>query len=406
MKKKVVIIGAGFGGLRTLYNLEKHKDRFDFTVINKTNYSLERPALPEVAIEGKPVNKTQIKIKDYLERKGINFKLSEVKKINPEKNEVELDGETISYDYLVIATGAIKDYDAIKGYREYGYSVCDDREAVRLYERLKNFDGGNVVVGAARSYFGHTVDAPDLKAPCEGPVGEVMFMIDHKLRKEGKREKSSINVFTPGEVFFEDVGDNARNSIAKIMEERGIKLHTSKELVEITDKEVIFKDGSSLPADLAIIIPPYKAPEFIANSGLGDDKGWVPTDKTMKHINYDNIYAVGDVNALAQPKLGHIAIMEADIASSAIEKQEGLTDEIKPFKPEVFCIMNMGGFEATLILSNALYDNEYDIAWHSPIAKLMKISFDEEYYYAHGKLPPDFMLEVSKYLIEKMFGGA
>ena len=51
MKKKVVIIGAGFGGLRTIYNLEKHKDRFDFTVINKTDYSLERPALPEVAIE-------------------------------------------------------------------------------------------------------------------------------------------------------------------------------------------------------------------------------------------------------------------------------------------------------------------------------------------------------------------
>ncbi len=405
MKKKIVIIGAGFGGLRTLYNLEKHKNRFDFTVINKTDYSLERPALPEVAIEGKPVRKTQIKIKDYLKRRGINFKLGEVQKINPEKNEVVVDSETIPYDYLIIAPGAIKDYDAIKGYREYGYSVCDDKEAVKLYERLKNFEGGSVVIGAARSYFSNMVDVPALKAPCEGPVGEVMFMIYHKLRKEGKREKSSINVFTPGKVFFEDVGDNARNTVAKIMEERGIKLHTNKELVGITDKEVIFKDGSSLPANLAIIIPPYKAPDFIANSGLGDDMGWVPTDKTMKHITYDNIYAVGDINALAQPKLGHIAIIQADVASSAIEKQEGLTDEIKPFKPEVFCIMNMGGFEAILILSNALYENEYDIAWHSPIAKLMKISFDEEYYYAHGKLPPDFMLEIFKHLIEKMFGG-
>ncbi len=405
MKKKVVIIGAGFGGLRTLYNLEKHKDRFDFTVINKTDYSLERPSLPEVAFEGKPVKKTQIKIKDYLEKKGINFKLGEVKKINPEKNEVEVDGETIPYDYLVIATGAIKDYDAIKGYREYGYSVCDDREAVRLHERLKTFEVGNVVVGAARSYFGHMVDAPNLKAPCEGPVGEAMFMMDYRLRKERKREKSSINVFTPGEVFFEDVGDNARGVVAKLMEQRGIKLHTSKELVEITDKEVIFKDGSSLPADLAIIIPPYKAPDFIAESGLGDDRGWVPTDKTMKHLNYDNVYAVGDVNALAQPKLGHIAVLEADVASSAIEKQEGLRDEIKPFKPEVFCIMNMGGFEATLILSNALYDNEYDIAWHSPLAKLMKWAFDEEYYFTHGHLPPEFLLEVFKHIIEMFAGG-
>ena len=85
MKKSVVIIGAGFGGLRTLYNLEKHKNQFDFTMIEKNDYSLERPSLPEVAFEDKPVEKTKIPIKEYLE----NFQSKDLPKIKKQIKELE-----------------------------------------------------------------------------------------------------------------------------------------------------------------------------------------------------------------------------------------------------------------------------------------------------------------------------
>jgi len=394
-QKNLVIIGSGFAGLRALYRLEDYKDSFNITVIDRHDYSLERPALPEVALEDKSVDSVRIKIVEVFQKLGVHYVQGEVTQIVPQDKVVKTkESGEIPYDYLIIATGAIKDYDAIKGYREYGYSICDDTEALRLQERLKCFEGGKIVTGAAPSEFGHRVEAPQLKAPCEGPIGEVMFMMDHRLRKEGKRENSTITVFSPAEIFFEDVGDKAREPVAKLMQERNIVLHTAKELVEITKDSMIFADGSSLPCDLPIIIPPYTAPAFVAESGLGDDKGWVPTDKTMKHLDYDNIYAIGDVNALAQPKLGHIAINQADVAVSAILRREGLSDQEVPFTPEVFCIMDMGGFEAILIYSNVLYGGEYDLAWHSPLAKLMKISFDAMYYYTHGHMPPDFMVKM------------
>jgi len=332
------------------------------------------------------------------------FEPGEVLSIDADKKIVKLDtGVELKYDYLIIATGAIKDYDAIKGFRDYGYSVCDDEQAVRLNERLKTFEGGAVVTGAAKSEFGTMVKAPNLKAPCEGPIGEIMFMMHHRLEKEGKLDKSSINVFSPAEIFFEDVGDNARGTVAKIMQERGISLSTNKDLVEITENSVIFADGSTMPCDLAVIIPPYKAPEFIANSGIGDDKGWVPVNENMQHINYPNILSAGDVTALAQPKLGHIAINQADVAVSSILKAENLEHEEVKFNPEVFCIMNMGGFDAILIYSNVLYGGEYDMAWHSPIAKLMKISFDEEYHLTHGHMPPDVAVEALENILH-VFG--
>ncbi|WP_456391528.1 NAD(P)/FAD-dependent oxidoreductase [Nitratifractor sp.] len=401
--KKLLIIGGGFAGLRALYKLSDYDYHFEITVVDRHDYSLERPALPEVAIEGKSVEKVHIELPPVLRRHDAAWVQGEVTRIDPRERKVILDnGSELPYDYLLIAAGAVKDYDAIPGYREYGYSVCDDTEALRLHERLKSFEYGRIVTGAARSEFGTQVDAPRLNAPCEGPIGEVMFMLDHELRKKGTRNQSSITVFSPSEIFFEDVGEKSREPVAQIMKERDISLYTNKVLKSIGPESVTFEDGSEFPCDLAIVIPPYAAPKFVAESGLGDDKGWIPTDRSMKHLDYDEIYAVGDLNALSQPKLGHIAIHQADVAVSAILRAEGLSDEeVLPYRPEIFCIMNMGSLDATLIYSDVLYGGHHDLAWHSKLAKLMKTGFDDEYHYTHGHMPPDKVVEVVEEILQR-----
>ena len=400
--KKLVIIGGGFAGLRALYKLSDYDYHFEITLIDSNDFSLEKPALPEVAMENKDESDVKITLPPVARKSKAAFIQDEVDKIDASNQKILLkSGKELEYDYLLIASGAIKDYEAIKGYKEFGYSVCDNKEAKRLHERLKEFEGGAIVTGAAKSEFGTLIDAPKLKAPCEGPIGEIMFMMDHKFRKMGVRDKSSITVFSPSTIFFEDVGDRAREVVADIMKERDISLLTNKELVEITKESVIFSDGSEIPCDLAIVIPPYKAPEFIAKSNLGDDKGWVPTNKEMVHVNYPNIFAAGDCTALAQPKLGHIAINQADVAVSSILKAENIEHESAAFNPEVFCIMNMGGFEATLIYSNVLFGGKDDLAWHSPIAKLMKTSFDKEYHFTNGHMPPDIITKALESLLTK-----
>ena len=398
--KKIVIVGAGFAGLHIFYKI-RHLigKKIDVTVIDARSHALLKPALPEIAFEGAPLSHSLVELEHTLESRGATFIQNKVDLIEPDLNRVILQGgEQIEYDYLFVTLGAVKDYDAIKGYKEYGYSVCDDTQAQKLWEKVKTFDGGRIVTGAAKSYWGSRVKAPELSAPCEGPIGEVMFMLDYYLEKEKglKRTKEyQIDVFTPSEVFFEDVGDKPHEVIGEFMSKQDMTLHNNKIVREIGKDFIAFDDGTQMPCDLAIVIPPYAAPDVILDSGIGDEKGFIPTDTTMRHLDYDNIFAAGDITALAQPKLGHIAIIQGAIAAASLMKELGEDIAIPPHELEVFCIMNMGGNEATLIASNSLYGGKRDVAMHSPVSKMMKWGFDNYLYFNKGHMPPDWALEMT-----------
>ncbi len=403
--KKIVIIGAGFAGLHIFYKI-RHLigKKIDVTVIDKRSHSLLKPSLPEVAFEGAPLSHSLVELEHTLASKGATFIQSEVSEIDADNNSLRLSsGVKVEYDYLFVTLGAIKDYDAIKGFREFGYSVCDDTQAQKLWERVKTFEGGKVVTGASKSTWGTRVDAPPLMAPCEGPIGEIMFMLDFYLTKDKnltRLDDFKIDVFTPGEIFFEDVGDAPREVVGKYMQERGLTLSNNKVLSEIGKDFIAFEDGTKMPCDLAIIIPPYSAPEVTKNSKIGDEKGFIPTDTTMRHLDYANIFAAGDLTALAQPKLGHIAIIQAGIAAASLLKELGEDVTIPPHDLEVFCIMNMGGHNATLIVSDNLYGGPTDKATYSPMSKMMKWGFDSYLYYNKGHMPPDFALEMTDKLVK------
>ncbi|WP_457746646.1 NAD(P)/FAD-dependent oxidoreductase [Sulfurimonas sp.] len=402
--KKIVILGAGFAGLHIFYKI-RHLigKKIDVTVIDAKSHSLLKPSLPEVSFEGAPISHSLVELQHSLESRGATFICDEVVNINAKENELTLkQGVNLGYDYLFLATGAIKDYDAIQGYREFGYSVCDDIEAQKLWKKVQTFEGGKIVTGAAKSSWGTRVDAPPLLAPCEGPIGEIMFMLDYYLTHEKaykRMQDYSIEVFTPGEIFFEDVGDAPRDAIGKIMQERKMQLFNQKVLTEITKDSLKFEDGTTIACDLAIVIPPYSAPKVLLSSKLGDEKGFIPTDKEMRHLDYKNIFAAGDITALAQPKLGHVAIIQGAIAAATLMKELGEEIAIPAHELEVFCIMNMGGHDATLIASDILYGGKRDIVFHSPLAKMMKWGFDSYLYYNKGHMPPDFALDATDKLV-------
>ena len=403
--KKVIILGAGFAGLHIFYKIKKLiGSKIGLSIVDPRSHSLLKPSLPEVAFDGTPVSHSLIELRGVIESKGATFLQSAAVKIDPHKKNIELkDGEILSYDFLFITMGAIKDYEAIEGLEEYGYSVCDDLHAPKLWEAIKNFKGGHIVIGSAKSGFGTLVDAPRLSAPCEGPIGEAMFMSDYYLSNYKKFQRSKdfdITIFSPAKIFFEDVGKKPHEVVGKYMNELQMKLLTDKSIKKITKNEAIFEDGSSLPCDLAIIIPPYIAPKVILEANLGDDKGFVPTDSDMRHLEYRDIYAAGDITSLAQPKLGHISIIQAGVAANTFLKDIGEVDAKPPKDLSVFCIMNMGGVEATLINDNTLFGGSTSIAFHSPVARMMKWAFDNELYYTKGHMPPIWAMKMTNKIID------
>lgn len=402
--KRIIIIGGGFAGLRLLYRLSKSlKGIATIDLVDKCEFSLEKPSLPEVAFTGKNVSKVRIPLSSVIKRKNARFIRGEVVRIDPEKAVIHLsNGESMEYDYLAIATGAVKDYDAIEGYREQGFSVCDDVEAERLFSKLKEFGGGHIVIGSAATEWDPESTNIRLDAPCEGPIGEIMFMVDSLLREKGLREKSSITVFSPGSRFFDDVGETVHREIEPMLKDHGISVVTNKILKRILNDHVEFSDGSSLESDFPIVIPPYRGPDLILNSNLGDKKGFVKTLPDMRHTSYRNIFVAGDVNADSMPKLGHIAIIQADIAAAAIKKDITGSGDIQKFSPEIFCIMNRGDSGATVILSDSLFGGNRDIAYSGKMASMFKWGFDGYYFYTHGHMPPDAMQKPVEWLVKML----
>lgn len=404
-KKRVVIIWGWFGWIRTFYNLAWNK-KFEITLIDARSTHSVKPVMPEVAYEDKVIEKTRFELRPVIEKKGHTFINEAVTKVDAKNNTLTIASwDEISYDYLVVATGAFKDFEAIKGLEEHGYSVCDETHAVKLAKKVKNFKWGKIVIGSAKSTWGTRVDAPKWWAPCEGPIGESMFMIDHLLRKKGLRDKSDIQVFTPGEPFFEDIDHTVRNAVWGLMGMKNIGLHLNKVPVEVTASSVKFEDGTELESDLTIMIPVYKGPQFLIDSKLGDEKGFIPTDKGMRHLDYPNIFAAGDVNANTMPKLGHLAAMQGDIVAAQIRKDAGEDVKVPEYKPEILCIMNMGWKEAWVLLTDIQLGGKYDVVWHGKWQGWFKRIFDEKLIIDNGKLFPEWMIHMFKKVLIMMWAG-
>lgn len=406
-KKKVVILGAGFAGIRTFYNLSCKKE-FDITVVDQRDSMLLKPVLPEVAYDGKDISKTNFKLEPVIKGRGHTFIQSSVTAIDPKANTVSLEnGTTLNYDYLFITMGAHKDFNAIPGHEEFGYSVCDDVHAVKLAKAVENFKGGKIVIGSAKSSWGTRVKCPPFQAPCEGPIGESMFMLHHLLSEKGLRDKTTIDVFTPGEIFFEDIGNDVRGAVGGLMGMKKIDLHLAKVAKEITKDAIKFEDGTELPADMVIMIPVYKGHQVLIDSGVGDEKGFVPTGLDMRHLDYPNIFAAGDLNAMTQPKLGHLAMMQADIACSALTKEVTGKGDVLEYTPEVYCIMNMGGGEAGCVYSNIYFKPEVgtDIVWHGPHNATWKKILDEYMLLGKGRIPPRWAEHMFKKMMVKLGFG-
>jgi len=404
MKKRIIIIGGGFAGITAMHALKKQLGHeVDVILIDYRPNTLNKPRLPDVAIRGESVEHARFLMKKAVKKDGYQLIQETVIKIDPKGQKVLLkEGGVENYDYLIIATGVEKHYAGIEGFDKYGYSICDDIQAPRLYRRLQTFEGGPVFIGSMPYESGTRVDAPILLAPCEGPVGEVMFMLKEFLTKKGLGKSSPITAFSPAKIFFEDVGDDIRNNVVAIMKKEGIGVITEKTVSKIDAERIYFEDGTSELCALPIILPQYKPYAFLQEAELTGEAGFIPTDKQMRQLDYKNIFAAGDATALSVPKLGHIAVIQADIAAKTIASDLGKKVKIPAFEPAILCIMERSNMQATMIYSNVLYGGKLDETLNGPMAYMMKWSFDFYYNFTRGHMPPGFAEKLMvKYLSKK-----
>jgi sulfide:quinone oxidoreductase len=304
---RAVVIGAGLGGLPAAYELRHFLPKdCDVTLISNESHFTFIPGLVQVALGLKPLDHVQLDLHDLARRHRLNLVDRAVTSIDPASRRITLEGgETVDYDYVLIATGAALAFDRIPGLGPHGgytQSICTPDHALEAREAWQHFleHPGPLVVGAAPG------------SGCFGPAYEFVLMADHELRRRGLRDAVPITYITP-EPYVGHLGvsgvKNAEKLTAELMAERGIEVIDNMRITGVEPGSILLEGGRTVSFGYAMILPSFRGVQFIRDCpGLGDERGFIPVQPTLRHPLYANVYAAGVSIKLAQPERTPIPI--------------------------------------------------------------------------------------------------
>ncbi len=297
----VVVLGAGLGGAIMAYEVKDQLGKGDtVTVVTKDPTYHFVPSNPWVAVGWRDRKEVSVDLTPTMKKKGIDFIAVAAEKLHPEENRIELvNGQSVSYDYLVIATGPELAFDEIPGFGPHGghtQSVChvDHAEKARevFEELLKN--PGPVIIGAAQG------------ASCFGPAYEFLFILETALRRAKIRDKVPMTFVTSepyiGHLGLDGVGDT-KGLLESQMRAKHIKWITSAKVKKVEPGvmtvEEIADDGTSkgekdLPFVFSMMLPAFRGIKPVSGiDGLSNPRGFTIVDKHQRNPKYPNIFAVG-----------------------------------------------------------------------------------------------------------------
>jgi sulfide:quinone oxidoreductase len=360
---KIVIIGAGIAGMATASRLLKLLKDVNILVIEPNEKSLcYKPGYTYVANDIWSNSDISYTTQSYLEDK-IKLLRDKVTLFEPDKNCLYVKyGNKISYDYLVVATGVVLEYDKIGGLEDIGsiYSSGDNVKSIKLFNEFDinsiYFNYGSALAkNRINKLIQDARNGKKLKAIFTKPNGsitgnfsseELMFLIASRLESAGEKARDNVGIN-----YYQDNPNitslqKYNNFIAKEFRNRDIVFNHSYDLkaLELSNKIAIFNyrynefDTATkqtvekiklvkIPYDFIHVVPPMRASIEVRESTLSDNSGYIPVDKRkLHHVKYSNIFALGDVASMGDCKTvdgikEQYKIVSENIVSSISEKE-------------------------------------------------------------------------------------
>src|SRR5437667_3835502 len=307
MKTRVVVLGAGFGGLELATMLsEALGDDIDVTLIDKNDAFVFGYSKLDVMFGRTTLDAVRLEYRD-IAKPGLRFLQQTITAIDPDARRVTTDGGVHEADVLVVALGADNDLHATPGLAEGGNEFYSVGGAIRLGELLPTFSEGRAIVGVCGAPF-----------KCPPAPSEAALLLHDYLSARGVRDACEISFVIPFGTPVPPSPDTSKALVAAFAE-RGISFVPGRRVASLDAGRsvAVLDDGSEMPFDLFLGVPKHRAPDVVIASGMTED-GYVPASSKTLETRFPGVYAVGDVATIGVPKAGVFAEGAARVVAASL----------------------------------------------------------------------------------------
>src|SRR5437773_4232598 len=317
-----IIVGAGFGGIAAARRLR--------TLLPAPHRILVVDRRPEASlgaghtwvVTGRRRPEQVSRRLSAITRYGLEFRCAEVVGVDPAQRVLEIAGDRVKADALVLSPGAHLTLDPLPGAAGVAHQFYELDGALRLRDALDAFKGGRVLIA---------IIAPPYK--CPAAPHEAALLLHERLTRRPGPERFSLGLVTPEPQPMPVAGPTVGSAVRELHERRGITARFGVKPARVhatvptsagsppsraVAGELEFADGTREPFDLLIVIPAHTAPTFLRESGLLGPTGWIPVDRGTLATPFEGVWAIGDATTVALagggmlPKAGVFARAEGE----------------------------------------------------------------------------------------------
>ncbi|WP_096156795.1 MULTISPECIES: NAD(P)/FAD-dependent oxidoreductase [Bacillus] len=347
-KPKIVILGAGYGGLMTAVRLQKSigVNEADITLVNKNDYHYESTWLHEASAGTLPAERTRYKVSDVIEKSKVHFLVDTVTGINKEEKTVALTkGGELSYDYLVVALGYESETFGIKGLKEHAFSIANLNAARQIREHIEyQFATYNtekdrrderltLVVGGAGftgiEFLGELANrVPELCKEFDVPHDKVRIIC-----------VEAAPTVLPG--FDPELVEYAVTQL----ERKGIEFKIGTAIKEATEEGIIVSKEDQveeIKAGTVVWAAGVRGNHLVEDSGFENMRGRVKVDPYLRAPGHDDVFIVGDCALIINeeinrpyPPTAQIAMQQGEVCAKNLTVLVRGQGELQTFTPDL-----------------------------------------------------------------------
>lgn len=337
--KRVVIIGGGFGGLKLALKLRKLD--FQIVLIDRNNYHLFQPLLYQVAMSGLEPSAISFPLRKVLQNTRVHFRMAELEAVHPERNEITTDIGNLSYDYLILATGAKTNFFGNEAIEKNTMQMKSAPDALFIRNRiLKNFEKAlnkdkkeDISAYLNVAIIGGGPTGVELA----GAVAEMKKYVLPKDYPELDMNNMKIMLFEASPRLLAGMSQDASATAKQYLEQLGVEVRTSTAVINYDDRIL------SLPGNEQINVKNVIWAAGITSGKITgiDDASYVRNNRlSVNRFNqvdsYSNIFAIGDNSLMTEeafpnghPQVAQVAMQQAQLLSENFRRLE----RMRPLKP-------------------------------------------------------------------------